>query len=139
MNRTVTLRDGKFETADIEAARASITLTNNGNLGDNAWLGYRESIPSNTTPIIVPWNCTLVEVSFSNNRTSVDGNLEFYLNGLTVGDIYRTWNFTNVNISQILTGISDTFTAGDALSFQWDDQGQNPRDVAVTLFFILDS
>jgi len=139
MRRTLQLRDGKAAVADIEAARASITLTNNGNLNNNSWLGYINGIPSNTTPIVVPWDSNLVEVSFSNDRTSVDGNLEFYLNGIAPGDIFRVWNFTNVNRVQTLTGIADTFSAGDLLAFQWDDQGQNPRDVAVTLFFILDS
>lgn len=139
MRRTLQLRDGKATVADIEASRATITLTNNGNVSDNTWFGYRESIPSNTTPIVIPWDSTLVEVSFSNNRTSVDGNVEFYLNGTAPGDIFRTWNFTNVNLVQILDGIADPFTAGDRLALQWDDQGQNPRDAVITLFFILDS
>lgn len=139
MGRTVQLEDGKFKTADIEASRATITLVNNGNLGNNSWMPWFNGVPTNTSPIVVPWDSRLVEVAFTNNRTSVDGNFEFYLNGTAPGDIFRTWNFTNVNLVQTLTGIADPFTAGDLLRIQWDDQGQNPRDVALILFFVLDS
>lgn len=139
MGRTVTLENGKYKTADIEASRATITLVNNGNLGDNAWMPWTNGVPTNASPIVIPWDSRLVEVAFSNNRTSVDGNFEFYLNGTAPGDIFRTWNFNNVNLVQTLTGISDPFVAGDLLRIQWDDQGQNPRDVALVLFFVLDS
>lgn len=137
--KALKLDNGKVRTANIEAARATITLTHNGNLNNNAWLGYTQSIPSNDSPILIPWNSKLVEVAFSNRRTSVDGNLEFFLNGTAPGDIFRTWAFVNVNRVQSLVGISDSFSAGDLLALRWDDQGQNPNDVGINLFFVLDS
>ena len=139
MSNTLVLENGKMRTADIQASRATIMLTNNGVLGDNAWMPWVNGVPTNASPIVIPWNCRLVEIAFSNNRTSVDGNFEFYLNGSAPGDIFRTWNFNNVNLVQTLTGISDAFTAGDLIRIQWDDQGQNPRDIAFVLFFVLDS
>jgi len=117
-------------------ARAPITLQHNGTLGNNNWHGYSSSIPSNTTPIILPWDCTLTEYTFSNQNTSVDGNMEFYLNGTSAGDIIYTINFNNVN--QTLTDLPDLdFVAGDLLRLRWDDNGQNPSDVASVLFFLL--
>ena len=32
-------------------------------------------------PIVLPWDCELVEVSFSNAITAIDGKIDFYKNG----------------------------------------------------------
>ena len=117
-------------------ARAPIILTHNGTMSDGFWHGYTELIPSDTSPIVIPWDCTLVEYSFSNNRTSVDGNMDFYVNGTNAGDIVYSINFSNVNRVKLDTP-NIALSAGDLLRLRWVDLGQNPRDVASTLFFIL--
>lgn len=117
-------------------ARAPIILQHNGNLGNNFWHGYDSLIPSNGTPIVLPWDCKLTEYTFSNNNTSVDGIMDFYKNGTAGGDIVYSVSFVNVN--QVLTAAPDiSFNAGDLLRLRWRDTGQNPSDVVSVLFFLL--
>jgi hypothetical protein len=118
-------------------ARTSIILTHNGTMGNGFWHGYSELIPSDNSPIPLPWDCKLSEYTFSNNRTSVDGQMDFYVNGTTASDIVYSITFSNVN--RVLTDLPNvSFSAGDLLRLRWVDNGQNPRDVASTLFFILE-
>lgn len=116
-------------------ARCTITLTNNSTVTNNQWVGYTELIPSDTTPIVLPWNCKLTEISASFNATSVDGDLVFYKNGILVGNIIKTWNFSNVNNHAYLVSQTDTFVAGDLLRLRWTDNGTNPSDMVICLFF----
>lgn len=123
------------ETA-IGKARVSIILLHNGTLGNGFWHGYSEIIPSDTTPIVIPWNCILREYTFSANRNSMDGRMDFYLNGTGAGDIVYSVQFNNVDT--ILTDFPEiTLNAGDLLRLRWVDQGQNPNDVSSVLFFTL--
>ncbi len=117
-------------------ARAPINLQHNGTLGNGFWHGYDSLIPSDATPIILPWNCTLTEYTFSNKRTSVDGVMEFYKNGTSGGNIVYTINFSNVNKTLVAYPDLD-FVAGDLLRLRWVDTGQNPSDVSSMLFFLL--
>jgi hypothetical protein len=117
-------------------ARAPILLLHNGSMSNGFWHGYSELISSDQSPIPIPWDCTLTEYTFSNNRTSVDGRMDFYVNGTDPADIVYSISFSNVN--RVLTDSPNfDLNAGDLLRLRWVDQGQNPRDVGSTLFFIL--
>ena len=116
-------------------ARASIIMSYNGTIRDDTWVGYTESIDSYDTPILIPWNCTLKEITFSNKRTSVDGKLNMYLNGTSSSDIVYTMNFSNTR--SIIFYMDMDFVDGDLLRFRWVDEGQNPNDVGIVLFFLL--
>ena len=131
-------RDGIIEARNtaIGKVRANRTFLHNGVMSNGFWHGYSELIPSNNTPIIIPWNCILKEYTFAANRTSIDGIMNFYLNGTTTGDIVYSVNFTNVN--RTLINFPDlSFALGDLLRLRWVDQGQNPRDVSSTFDFQL--
>lgn len=117
-------------------SRVSINLQHNGTLSDNFWHGYQSTISSDTTPIVIPWNCILKEYTFSANRTSMDGRLDFYLNGTGGGDVIYSIQFNNVNRT-LIDFPELVFNAGDLLRLRWVAQGQNPRDVSSMLFFIL--
>lgn len=117
-------------------ARVSIPLLANSTVSNNQWVGYSELIPSNTTPIVLPWNCQMTNISFANSNTSVDGIFEIYKNGLLVANRIYQWQFTNSNNTNYLS-LTLNFVAGDELSFKWVDQGTNPADAVWVLFFTL--
>lgn len=119
-------------------ARATVQLISNGGVLDNEWVGYSELLPCNTTPIPVPWNSTIEEITYSFDRNSVDGNFELYKNGFDASDIVYTFNFSNAAGPVIDDTISLAFSAGDFLCGRWDDNGQNPRDLGVGIFFLID-
>jgi hypothetical protein len=116
--------------------RVSVTLSHNGSIVDNDWVGFSSLIPSEGTPVVVPWNCILEKVTFSNTNTSVDGEFAFYKNGTTVGDKIYTEVFTNVNIQKIFSP-NIVLAEGDSLRLKWKDTGQNPYDTGLVLFFQL--
>lgn len=132
------VKDGIIEARDEAPgkARAHRLFTHNGTLGDNFWHGYSNLIPSNTTPMIIPWDCVLKEYSLSANRPSMDGRMDFYLNGLTGGDIVYSIQFNNVNTT-LIDFPELSLNAGDLLRLRWVDQGQNPRDAISTFDFLL--
>ena len=131
-------RDGIIEARQTAPgkARSTITLLHNGTISDGFWHGYSDLIPSNNSPIILPWDCELLEYTFTANRTSMDGRMDFYLNGTGGGSIIYGIQFNNVN--RTLTDNPNlTFSAGDLLRLRWVDEGQNPRDAVSVLFFRL--
>jgi hypothetical protein len=127
------------QAAIVEAsrkARASITTTFDGNIGNNQWLGYTHLIPGDTVPIRIPWNCTLLEITMSWVGAAVDGSFVLYKNGIGPGNIINTQVFTNQNGGANLTP-NLSFVAGDLLRGRWVDSGDNPSDLAIVYFFLL--
>ena len=132
-------RDGIIEARDqsVSRIRTAISLIHNGTMSNGFWHGYSDLLNSQNTPIVIPWNCTLLEYTFSANRNSMDGIMNFYKNGTGAGQIVHSVQFNNVNTTLVDTP-NISFNAGDLLRLRWVDQGQNPRDVASVLFFRLD-
>lgn len=118
-------------------ARVTMTSLMNGTVGANNWLGPNELIPGDTVPFRIPWDCTLIEVTASFPTLSVDGAIEFYVNGTGAGQLVYTETFTNVDGGKTFTP-NISLSAGDLLRMRWTDSGQNPADMATTMFFILD-
>lgn len=127
---------GKLQTTKATNARASMTLSHNGVVGNGDWIGYTQSITSNDTPILIPWDSRLEDITFSNSRTSVDGTMSFFKNGSLTS--FFDWTFTNVNKTQFVNSQGETFASGDTLEIQWSDSGQNPNDMGLVLWFTLD-
>lgn len=118
-------------------ARASVTCTFNGAIGNNNWLGYNELLPGNTVPIRVPWNSTLKEITVSyTSGVAVDGQLVIYKNGTAAGNIVHTETFTNQSDGKNIT-LSLSLTSGDTIRGRWRDTGDNPSDMAIVYFFLL--
>lgn len=118
-------------------ARASVTCTFNGAIGNNNWLGYNELLPGDTVPIRVPWNSTLKEITVSYaSGVAVDGRLVIYKNGTAAGNIVHTETFTNQSNGKNIT-LSLSLTSGDTIRGRWTDTGDNPSDMAIVYFFLL--
>jgi hypothetical protein len=127
------------EAKDTAIGKARVTMTSlmNGTVGADNWLGPNELIPGDTVPFRIPWNCTLKEITASFPTLSVDGAMVIYKNGTGAGQIVYTETFTNVDGGKTFTP-NLSLAAGDLLRLRWTDRGQNPSDMATTMFFILD-
>jgi hypothetical protein len=120
----------------IGKPRFTIVTTFNGTIGANNWLGYSELLPGNTSPIRLPINCVLKELSFSWVGSAVDGQFELYTNGLVVANrIYQGPSWTNQASGAIITGLNITISANDYIVGKWIDTGDNPSDMALVYYF----
>ena len=116
-------------------ARAKREFIHNGSVSNNEWFGRSELIPSDETPLGIPWDCTLTEITFSNKDTSVEGQILLYINGVLAGTY--TVNTGTKKTAYFYPSLS--LNAEDELSAQWNDQGTNPSDASIDFDFILDS
>lgn len=120
--------------------RFTINLMHNSTLTNNQRVGVSEVLPN--TPIIVPKNCFLKEITFSNAATTSDARFDIYrrptpLATNTPGGtatLLQQWTVTN-SLTAILTGMTHTFTAGQELLIIFIDTGDNPTDVSMICFF----
>ena len=121
----------------IQLPRYSLPLTNNGSYVSGQWVGYTESIPGQSAPIVMPRKCTILEMTFSNVNVNCQGNFVFRLGSIT-GTILYTWNIATgatgkTAAIQALTALQ--FVANDNLFIQWTKTGGNgPSDCVLVLF-----
>lgn len=124
-------------------ARFTISLLNNGTLGNGARFGYDSLLPN--TPVIVPRKCRLKEATFSNQNTNTDAQFDIYrrsppISSSTPGGtatLLYTWTFTNSQTAS-LTGLDLLFLAGEEVLVRFTDTGDNPSDANMMLFFTND-
>lgn len=129
---------GAIEEARETAAgfpRAGLALVQNGTMSNNDLISYSHLTPN--TPIVFPVNTQLNEVTFSNNRTSVECDIEIWRGEVGVGTLLIT---LNVNTGAGRTELFDlnsgnfTFIAGEQIQLRYIDQGTNARDMVIVLW-----
>lgn len=119
-------------------ARASITTFFNGVINNNQWLGYNDALPGDLVPIRLPFACTLKEMTISWSGAAVDGVLKLYKNGTAdPANVVYSRTFSNQANGDYFT-VDASFAAGDTLRGRWTDQGDNPSDMAIVYFLLLD-
>lgn len=118
----------------------SITLSNNGTISNNQWVGFTEVIPGDSVPFYLHRNCVLEDIIFSNNR-NCDVDFDFYKNGTAGGNIIKTWSIRNLQYTS-LTSQTDAFVASDLLRIRARTSGLiggllgvTPNDVGIILVF----
>jgi hypothetical protein len=116
------------------AARWSLTLTNNGTYSNNEFIGYTELIPGDDSPIIVGIASQLTDFTFTNNRTNADYTLVFRKNSTTATPFFSVSKVNTQFFTETL-GTPETFAAGDQIYIQYQDNGQNARDGVLVLFW----
>jgi len=122
-----------YDNAPGNVARFTITLLNNGTVSNGTFMGYSELIPGDATPIVLPRDCLFTEFTFSNNKTKADYTLLFKKNATGATPFY---SISKVNTQFFFdTTPNESFLAGDQIYVQYQDDGQNARDVALVLFF----
>jgi len=115
--------------------RAGLALIQNGTMSNNDLVSYSHLTPN--TPIVFPVNTQINEVTFSNNRNSIECDLEIWDGGLSGGTLVSTLNVsTGTELTQLFDLNPDNliFNAGDLIQIRYVDQGTNARDMVVTLW-----
>lgn len=116
--------------------RAGLALVYNGTLGDGDLISYSNLTPE--VPIVFPVNTKLNELTFANNRNSVECDLLIYDGGVSGGTLIKTVSVSTgagVNYQSFdLNADNLTFNAGDFIQIEYSDQGTNARDMVVTLW-----
>lgn len=116
--------------------RAGIALIQNGTSGDGDLISYSNLVPN--TDIVFPVQTKLNELTFANNRNSVECDLELYLNGTAPGDLITTLSVsTGAGVrNQVfdLNSLNLTFAAGDFLKIIYRDIGTSARDMVIVLW-----
>lgn len=122
------------------AQRFTIQLLNNGSMNNNQRFGYDALLPN--TPVIIPKNCVLRELTFANQDSVADARFDIYRratpsSSATPGGtatLLQQWSITN-SLTAILSGLSYSFTAGQELLIIFVDTGDNPADASMSCFF----
>lgn len=119
--------------------RYSIQLIMNGTVGAGARIAYSELLPN--SPVIIPKNSILREITFSNNSATTDAQFDIYrrvtpatTNAITGATFLQSWSFTN-QLSSVLSGLNYTFNVGEEILIRLTDTGDNPNDLAMCVFF----
>jgi len=131
--------------SEANKARSTIVTHFNGTVTNNQWLGYTDQLPGDLVPIVIPWNCVLREISIRFDFSvflifvgqPIDGDFRIYKNGTSAGDVVLFENFANVTGGKLLTGLNVSFSAGDLIRGRWEDNGDNPADMAIVYSFQL--
>ncbi len=131
------VQDAITETLESAAGfpRAGLALVQNGISSNNDLISYSHLTPN--TPIVFPVNTQLNELTFSNDRTSVECDLEIWDGGVDTGTLVKTINVTsgadNYEAFDLNADLL-TFNAGEIIQIKYIDQGTNARDMVVTLW-----
>jgi len=129
------------EAANSAAAqRFTIALENNSSLSNNQRVGSSALLPN--TPIVIPKDSVLKEITFANDSANADARFDIYrrptpLSSATPGGtatLLQQWTITN-SLTGVLSGMSHAFTAGQELLIIFIDTGDNPSDVSMNCFF----
>lgn len=130
----------KWENKDNfgEAAIFPITLTHNGGVSNNTFYGYQNTINGLDSPIPVQRKSILKVLTFTNNRFNADYIIELRKNSSTATPfltITKTNTQTFVFDKDDDVAIEESFQKGDIIFVKHVNNGQNPRDVGITLNF----
>lgn len=116
--------------------RAGLALVQNGTMSDNDLISYSHLTPQ--TPIVFPVNTQLNEITFSNNRNSIECDIEIWDGEVTTGTLIKTIsvNTGGSGKTQVFDLNADnlTFTAGDFIQLRYINQGTNARDMVIVLW-----
>lgn len=104
---------------------------------NNDWFGYVINLaPSDETNALIPFDCNLIALTFTNKRSGVDQDIEvhkaLYNNGNTNANVWTSEIRNQRTFQECITGIS--FNAGDKIAVYSSDQGGNASDPVVILW-----
>lgn len=111
----------------------------------NTWLSHEgdNSLTSNKSPAVIPWDCKLVAMTFSNQKPNVDSDIEIYTapNGSGSDDVLTyAWPLRNSRVGRKTDFSSEiNFKAGDKVGLYLRDAGTDAKYVTVILFLQITS
>lgn len=128
--------------ANLFGALWQMTFTEDGS-ADNEWLGlYDRGVKSNRTLGIIPFDCEVCVITFSNSRAGADCDIEIYAadagDGNNASKVYE-WKIVDKRHQCITPNPVLQFSAGDKIGIFCQDQGGDPENVVVTIYFRITS
>jgi len=106
----------------------------------NVWLSHEgdNSLSSNKVPGIIPWNCKLVAVTFSNQTSNAGTDIQIHKSLAGAGNatsISHTWEIRGSRLGRKTVFAPDvTFAGGDKVGVYLKDQGKDVKYVTVVLY-----
>ena len=120
-----------------------IMVFNENGIARNQWLeSYRNSIPSNESPQVLPFDAKLIAVTYSNSAQGSDTDIQIHKSSLGSGSTLSLVTTLQVRASRVsrfsnITPIS--FNAGDKIAVYLQDQGIRTTNVVIKLYFLIDN
>lgn len=113
--------------------RSGISVTHNGTVSNNTWLGPTELLP-NTPAAVFPVKTQINEITWANQNINVQFRIQLRRVSKT-GTIFYTLTVTSPNPgSGFVSGLNFNFNPGEVVYMQYLDDGNNMADANVTLW-----
>ena len=117
----------------LNTPRYSINCIHNGTVSNGTFIGYLNTIPGDSTPIVIPVKSDFVEYTFSNSNSNADFTLEFRKGSTTATPFHTISKVDTLNFVDIIT--PEEFLTGEEIYIKYVDDGTNASDVGLVLFF----
>jgi len=115
----------------------SLDMIHNGTFL-NEYGDVGENIKISESPHIIPFNCKLIGITFSNSNSGVDVDLELWKaekNDDANKEKILTWEVRNARTGYKKNITNVFLNAGDKLALYGNDKGGNSVDVNIVLYF----
>jgi len=115
--------------------RSSIRSIQNGTIGNNDWLGPNELMPD--TPMAVfPIKTKINEITWANDIDQTNRQFRIQFRSISkTGTIFYTLDVDSPNPGYgYVDAVNQVFSAGTAIFAQYKDDGNNCRDLSITLW-----
>jgi len=120
----------------IDVPRAPLLLIHNGTLSNGQKIGYGNLV--NGADIVMAFRGSLEEITFANTNSSADAGFRFYRGAVSPANLFFTWSFDN-KATHVATSSefasNPIFERGDIINIYFDDEGGNPSDMTMGLFW----
>lgn len=120
----------------ILGALLNTSFVENGS-AQNKWLDNKcQNVNSNQTFYLVPFNCNIISITYSNSRSGSSCDIEVYKstknNGVSDKTKIMTWELRSARTAY-KSGFSLAVSAGDKIAVYLKDRGTNATDPVVDL------
>jgi len=115
------------------AGRYTMVLTHDGGVHNRTYIGHSKQLKGNETPVIIPKNSVLEEVTFSNKVDDADFDLELRKNSIDA-EVFKTISIIQKQ-THIENSVNQEFNQGESIYIKYVDYGKNAKDVAIQLVF----
>ena len=129
------VKDGILEAKSlaIDVPRFTVPLIMNSNMSNGDWITYSNLTPDSS--VIIPFESYLKEVTWSNSRSGVSFDFEYYHNGRDTTKILTQEVRNSSDASGVFANINQLLHQGDVLDIKYVDQGLNCSDLVMLLMF----
>lgn len=117
----------------------NVTFNSSGIVFGTDFLSYSNDLAtSDETPFVIPFSCELVSITYTNEDPNTDGTIFIQKSDFNSGNSDSTvlsYSFTNVRTFVHTNFTKPTFSPGDKIAVALRDDGTNPDEPRIELFF----